>query len=429
MTSFLLAAFLLQPAPADLATAAYPRTDPWWTERHKLCLDRSKEHLDVAFLGDSITQGWEGGGKEVWARDFGRWKTGNFGFSGDRTQHVLWRLANGELLPAQPKVTVIMIGTNNSGMAELTPAITAKSISAIVTAIRKGSPKTKILLLDVFPRGEQPDTDRRGYVVKIKEELDKIKFDKMVTRLDIGRHFMTEKGVLKKELMPDMLHLSPAGYDLWGRAVREKIDELLGAKKEDLKGGKWVSLFDGKTLKGWNPVGGKATYRVENGTIVGTTSVGGPDTFLRTAKEYTDFEMTFEARCDTRLNSGIQFRSRMDPGITGPQVEIMLSPGHSGHFWGAGMGTGWLSPEPSNPVAALNTNWVFRNDEWNSFRVVIKGARFRTWINGLPVGDIVREDTLKTHPKGFIGLQVHGIPEGQGPYEAAWRNIKLRELK
>jgi lysophospholipase L1-like esterase len=426
MTSCLLAALILQP---NVAALSAPRTDAWWQERHKVHLERSKGPLDVAFLGDSITQGWEGAGKDVWAREFSGMKVGNFGIGGDQTRHVLWRLQNGELLPTQPKVAVIMIGTNNTAAREYTPENTAESVKNIVSTIRKGSPKTKILLLDVFPRALNKTEGPRVYVDKINSTLRSMKWDKNVQMLNIGRHFMNEAGVLDKELMPDVLHLSPAGYDIWGRAVREKIQEMLGKKKENLKGGKWVDLFDGKTLKGWSIVAGKATYRVEDGTIIGTTSVGGPDTFLRTDKEYTDFEMTFDARCHVKLNSGIQFRSRMDPGITGPQVEIMLTPGHSGHFWGAGMSTGWLSKEPSNPVPALNTNRVFRNEEWNSFRVVVKGAHFRTWINGLPVGDVVREDTVKTHPKGFIGLQVHGIPAGEGPYEAAWKNIKLRELK
>jgi lysophospholipase L1-like esterase len=428
MVSTFLAILSLQ---APTAPAPEPRTDAVWQERHKALLQRSKEPLDVAFLGDSITHAWEWDGKDVWARDFSRWKAQGFGIGGDQTRHVLWRLANGELIPAKPKVVVLMIGTNNMASKEYTPDLTAKSIREIVDVILKGSPRTKILLLDIFPRAATPDDWSRRYVNDVNGYMDHQRWPKSVTRMSLARHFMDESQTVSREVMPDLLHLSPAAYDLWARAIREKIAELLGEPKESFPGGRWTSLFDGKTLQGWTPVAGTATYRVENGTIVGKTAEGSPNTFLRSAKEYKDFELTFEVKCDSRLNSGVQLRSRLNSGnwVSGPQVEIMLTPGHSGHFYGEGTDLGWLSREPSNPVPALNTHRVWRNGEWNSYRVVVQGPRFRSWINGLPVGDVVNEAITKTHPAGFIGLQVHGIGRGQGPFEVAWRNIKIRELK
>jgi len=190
----------------------------------------------------------------------------------------------------------------------------------------------------------------------------------------------------------------------------------------------WVSLFDGKTLTGWTQKNGKATYHVEDGTIVGVTAKGSPNSFLCTEKEYGDFELTFEVKVDNRLNSGVQLRSRSLPEykngrVHGPQVEIEAAPGESGHFYSEGTGRGWLSPaEHRNDPEKRN---AFKNNQWNHYRVVAKGPRLQSWVNGIPVGDITDEKSSQT---GFIGLQVHGVGNN-GPFEVAWRNINIRELK
>ena len=199
----------------------------------------------------------------------------------------------------------------------------------------------------------------------------------------------------------------------------------------------WVSLFDGKALDGWIQKNGTATYRIENGTIVGKTTEGSPNSFLCTEKAYGDFELEFEVKFDAPLNSGVQIRSQtadVKPGsadkfgrVNGPQVEIEAGGAKgsvAGYVYGEATGRGWLTADAKR---VPHTN--LKKDDWNKYRIVAKGARIQTWINGAAVDDLTDEAIFKTHPKGFIGLQVHGIKKGTGPFEAAWRNIRIRELK
>ena len=197
----------------------------------------------------------------------------------------------------------------------------------------------------------------------------------------------------------------------------------------------WVALFDGKTLGGWVQRNGTASYRVEGGAIIGRTSEGSPNSFLTTRRRYRDFELVFEVQMDDALNSGIQVRSRTKERSTGrgaddragrvfgPQVEIEASPGLAGFVYGEAMGGGWLTPDGRRVP-----HDHFRNRRWNGYRIVARGPRIRTWINGQPIEDLTDGETYRTHPEGFIGLQVHGIERGTGPYEVAWRNMQLREL-
>lgn len=197
----------------------------------------------------------------------------------------------------------------------------------------------------------------------------------------------------------------------------------------------WVSLFDGNSLDGWIQKNGTATYRIEGDTIVGKTNEGSPNSFLCTEKLYGDFELTFDVKVDNSLNSGVQIRSQTaEPKgkakfgrVNGPQVEIEASGSkgaEAGYVYGEATGRGWLTP-----AERLKPRKVFKDGDWNSFRIVAKGARIQTWINGEAIEDLTDEAIYKTHAKGFIGLQVHGIKKGTGPYEVAWRNLKLRELK
>ena len=195
----------------------------------------------------------------------------------------------------------------------------------------------------------------------------------------------------------------------------------------------WVSLFDGKTLGGWTQKNGTATYRVEDGTIIGRTAKGSPNSFLCSDQEYGDFELTFEVKLfNNELNSGVQIRSitaAPEGGekygrVNGPQIEIEASGNkgaEAGYIYGESCG-GWMTPE-----AKLIPHKAFKDGEWNSYRVVAQGAHLQTWINGEPVEDLVDEAKLKSHPKGFIGLQVHSVGGG-AVYEVAWRNIKIKSL-
>lgn len=179
--------------------------------------------VDVLFLGDSITAGWRGNGKEVWEKSFAAYKPANFGIGGDRTQHVLWRITNGELDGIKPKVVVLMIGTNNSSSDDA-PGI-AKGVTAIVKAIHAKSPATKVLLLAIFPRGEKPNPGREK-LAKVNETIAKLHDGKGVHYLDIGGKFLTSENTLTKDIMPDFLHLSKAGYQIWADAITPKLAEL-----------------------------------------------------------------------------------------------------------------------------------------------------------------------------------------------------------
>jgi len=194
----------------------------------------------------------------------------------------------------------------------------------------------------------------------------------------------------------------------------------------------WISLFDGKSLDGWMVNGGTATYKVEDGTIVGTTVDGSPNTFLCKG-DYKDFELEVEVKCDPQLNSGVQVRSHVymkdDPDaenrgragvVYGPQCEIARKDtGTAGRFYDEGRRGKWLAeikPEAKD---------VFQDNGWNRYRFVVQGNRYRSWVNGVAASDFT-DDMDKS---GFIGLQVHGIAKGQGPYEVRWRNVRIRELK
>jgi 3-keto-disaccharide hydrolase len=195
----------------------------------------------------------------------------------------------------------------------------------------------------------------------------------------------------------------------------------------------WVKLFDGKTLDGWIQKNGTATYRVEDGAIVGKTTPGSPNSFLCSEKDYGDFELEFEVKLmNNELNSGVQIRSlTKEPKgdekfgrVNGPQVEIEASGengAESGYIYGEACG-GWMTPEDK-----LKPRKVFKDGLWNKYRIVAKGARLQTWINGDMVEDLTDEAKFESHPKGFIGLQVHGVGD-KGPYEVAWRNIRIKVL-
>ena len=204
-------------------------------------------------------------------------------------------------------------------------------------------------------------------------------------------------------------------------AVTQKAPSSFDAETDG-----WVSLFDGKSLRGWTRKNGTAKYRVEAGTVLGTTHDGSPNSFLCTDKNYRDFELVFEVKVDDALNSGVQIRSVSEPNIKkgrvhGPQVEIATN-GTAGFVYGEALGTGWLSKDRSDADAKA----AFKKGAWNKYRVRAVGTAIKTWVNGTPVADLT--DTDSKMPTGFIGLQVHGIGRGTGPYRVQWRNIYLKDL-
>ena len=197
----------------------------------------------------------------------------------------------------------------------------------------------------------------------------------------------------------------------------------------------WVSLFNGKSLEGWTQKNGWASYAVEDGAIVGRTAEGSPNSFLCSLQDYGDFELEFEVKVHPSLNSGCQIRSKTKEltdaergrqqfgRVYGPQVEIEAGVAEAGYVYGEATGRGWLTPEER-----LKPHDHMQDGEWNKFRIIAKGPRIQTFINGKAVEDLTDEAIYETHPKGFIGLQVHGIAKGTGPFDVSWRNIRIKEL-
>ena len=235
-------------APVDPAlrdpsrnTAIKPEPrDAGWLRRHEGFVDIAKKGgVDVLFLGDSITDFWRRdntpnqGGKKIWDREFAPLRAENFGISADRTQHVLWRLQNGEVEGIKPKVVVLMIGTNNTGFERdnVTPRNTTAQISegvqAVVETLRAKLPATKILLLAIFPRGERPDNPQRMQIAEINRALARLDDRRMIRYLDIGPKFLATDGTLPKEIMPDFLHPGEKGYEIWAAAIKEPLAQML----------------------------------------------------------------------------------------------------------------------------------------------------------------------------------------------------------
>ena len=185
----------------------------------------------------------------------------------------------------------------------------------------------------------------------------------------------------------------------------------------------WEKLFNGKNLKGWQQLNGKAVYKIENGAIVGYSKMNTPNSFLATKKNYGDFILEFEFRVDDALNSGVQFRSQSlkefkDGRVHGYQFEIDPSP----RAWSGGIydeaRRGWLYPLIKNPAAKT----AYKNNEWNKARIEAYGKSVRTWVNGVACANIWDDMT----PEGFIALQVHQIYDAANEGKTiAWRNLRI----
>ncbi len=218
--------------PAASATIPAPRPGVW-IKQHEAFLDRAKKGpVDLLFLGDSITAGWRNA-PAVWSRYYAPRQAANFGIGGDRTQHILWRLENGEVDGIHPKVVVLMIGTNNTGSN--TEAEVAEGVKAIVERLRSKLPDTKILLLGIFPRGSNrdktiPSITPDPKIARINARLAALDDQKMVKYLDIGVAFLDEAGRVSRAAMPDFLHLTPIAYQTWADAIEPTLWDMMESK-------------------------------------------------------------------------------------------------------------------------------------------------------------------------------------------------------
>ena len=198
-----------------------------WMKRHESFNKRVAEgKVDLILIGDSITHGWEGKGKSIWEKFYGKRNAVNLGIGGDRTQHVMWRLDNGNVKGISPKVAVVMIGTNNSG--NNSPEEIADGLAAITKQLRAKLPETKVLLLGIFPRGANKDDGRRKVNEKANAIFKKLADGKDVHYLDIGEKFLEPDGTLSRKIMPDLLHLSVEGYTIWAESIESSLKKLMG---------------------------------------------------------------------------------------------------------------------------------------------------------------------------------------------------------
>jgi lysophospholipase L1-like esterase len=194
-----------------------------------------KGGVDLLFLGDSITDFWRTRGKAVWDREYAPLHAANFGINADRTQHVLWRMQNGELDGLAPKAVVLMIGTNNCGLENdgKTPRNTTpeviEGVTAIVQGLRAKLPAAKILLLGIFPRARKGDpADIRDQIATVNAAIAKLDDGKFVKYLDIGPKFLKADGTLDPEdFVADLLHPSEKGYEVWAAAIRQPLADLM----------------------------------------------------------------------------------------------------------------------------------------------------------------------------------------------------------
>lgn len=238
LLSLLAASSLFAQAPKNYAVL--PVLHPGTEKRHESFNEISKKgDAQLVFLGDSITHGWEGKGKAVWEKYWATLKAANFGIGGDRTEHVLWRLENGNFDGLKPKEIVLMIGTNNTGhvgrpqkenngeVYTSTAEQTAEGVKAIIAKLKTKCPGAKILVLAIFPRGENAQNPMRRQNEAANQIIKTFADDKTVFFMDINAKLLQPDGTLSKDIMPDLLHPNEKGYEIWAEAIESKVKDLL----------------------------------------------------------------------------------------------------------------------------------------------------------------------------------------------------------
>lgn len=227
-------------AAQNTAVEPVPQRGQAWLNRHEGFVAEAKRGgIDVLFLGDSITDFWRdpNRGLPVWQRNYAPLHAANFGISGDRTQHLLWRLENGEVDGIAPRVVVLLIGTNNTGVeSDLktprnTTAETIEGVTLVVKTLRTKLPQAKLLLPSIFPRADEKGPPPGQQIPEINAALARLADGKVVQFLDVVPRFVDAKGEIRRDLLPDLLHPNTAGYEIWAEAMREPLERLLADGK------------------------------------------------------------------------------------------------------------------------------------------------------------------------------------------------------
>lgn len=218
----------LPTAPEGINTATYPMPRVEWLVRVKTTNEKAKAQassIELIFDGDSITDGWQSRGKEVWEKRYGKLHAFDFGIAADRTEHLLWRLSQGQVDGLHPKLVAILIGTNN--LLSNTPEQTAEGVKAIVAEYRQRCPDAVVLLQAVFPRGNLATDPMRAKIKEVNRIIAKLDDGKKVIFIDFGDKFLSPDGTLGPDIMPDFLHPNAKGYEIWADAIQPVIDKYL----------------------------------------------------------------------------------------------------------------------------------------------------------------------------------------------------------
>jgi lysophospholipase L1-like esterase len=228
--------FVLAMACSMSAQAPAPRTDQNSMTAHQQLLAKSKQgRIDVYFEGDSIIRRW--GATDYpellanWKRNFFGWHAADFGWGADRVENILWRLENGELDGVNPKVIVLLAGTNNVGNRE-TPAGITSGLEAVVRVMQSKAPGATIILTAIFPRND--NIEWLPVIDQINANLSHMADGEKIRYLDINRKLADENGKLFSGMMNrDLLHPSIQGYQVWADALKPILLELLGPPAQE----------------------------------------------------------------------------------------------------------------------------------------------------------------------------------------------------
>jgi lysophospholipase L1-like esterase len=224
--------------PVNTAIRPIPKIEEdcydWYARHSEKCRQVENNKYDLIFIGDSITHFWEEvNGPETWKRYYGNRKVLNIGFGWDRTQNVLWRLGNGEFKNQRPKQVVLNIGTNNltcNRVRGSTHEELVEAIEAICAFIHGQSPGTKILIMDIFPRGLKSEELFRR-IIAVNAILDERMKDRPnIALMNIGKKFLNDKGDVDKDLFPDGTHPNEKGYQIWAESIEPVLKEGLSIK-------------------------------------------------------------------------------------------------------------------------------------------------------------------------------------------------------
>jgi len=222
------------PAPTQ-AVSLIGRREHWWRDP-EMWFHRLQKHradaadlngaCDAVFLGDSITSAWDGNGANVLADLRKTYRILTLGIGGDRVQHNIWRVRNGELDGYRTKLVAVMIGTNNNYGDK--PDAVAAGIKVLLAEIRAKQPKAKIVLCAIFPRGQEPTDRMRIQNEAVNKVIKTYANGRDIVWLDFNDRLVQPDGTISKDLMPDYLHPREAGYRIWADALLPYLKEAKG---------------------------------------------------------------------------------------------------------------------------------------------------------------------------------------------------------